>query len=104
MAVTLEVTKPSDDADDESGSGAARIVPDVVCINLQDAQDRLQAAGFFDLRSEDALGRGRWQVIDRNWVVTDQSPEPGGRRPSGTTIVLTTVKYGEPTGDSGCPS
>ena len=44
-------------------------VPNVVGIDLQLAQDTLQAAGFYALRSHDATGQGRFQVLDRNWTV-----------------------------------
>ena len=52
-------------------------VPNVVGVDLQLAQDTLQAAGFYILRSHDATGQGRLQVLDRNWTVVDQTP-PGG--------------------------
>jgi hypothetical protein len=45
--------------------------------DLQLAQDTMQAAGLYALRSHDVSGRGRFQVIDRAWKVCDQSP-PGG--------------------------
>ena len=70
-------------------------MPDVVCMNLQDAQDRIQAAGVFFSRSEDATGAGRRQVMDRNWVVVAQSPAAGV--PIGEAdAVLSVVKIGEP--------
>lgn len=52
-------------------------VPNVVGIDLQLAQDTLQAAGFYVLRSHDATGQGRLQVLDRNWTVVDQDPSGG---------------------------
>ena len=64
----------------------------------------LQAAGFYNLGSEDGTGQGRAQLIDRNWVVITQSVPAGRTRGPSTRIVLTAVKYGEPTGSSGCPS
>jgi hypothetical protein len=54
-----------------------RRMPDVVCMDLQAAQDEIQDRGVFLSRSEDASGRGRRQIWDRNWVVVDQSPQPG---------------------------
>ncbi|MFI1463235.1 PASTA domain-containing protein [Nocardia carnea] len=70
-------------------------MPDVVCMNLQDAQDRIQAAGVFFSRSEDATGAGRRQVMDRNWVVVAQTPAAGV--PIGEAdAVLSVVKIGEP--------
>lgn len=52
-------------------------MPNVVCMDLQAAQDTIQAAGVFYSRSVDASGKGRAQVWDRNWIVVDQSPGPG---------------------------
>jgi hypothetical protein len=100
--VTLLVTKPTD----RGSAGAVRVgvVPDVRCRNLQSAQDALQAAGFYDLASEDATGQGRAQFLDRNWVVVAQSAPPGSRPAIAARIVLRVVKYGEPTGSSGCRS
>lgn len=100
--ITLTVSKPSDGAG--STHTTTGVVPDVVCKDLQAAQDALQAAGFINLGSKDGSGQGRMQIIDRNWVVTAQSARPGSRPSAGTRIVLTAVKFGEPTGDSGCPS
>ena len=70
-------------------------MPDVVCMNLQDAQNAIQAAGVFYSDSVDATGRGRMQVNDSNWIVTDQSPAAGSDI-SGTTPMLSAVKLDEP--------
>ena len=53
------------------------LMPDVVCMNLQDAQNVIQDHGVFLSRSVDATGADRMQIRDRNWVVVDQSPLPG---------------------------
>lgn len=52
-------------------------MPNVVCMDLQAAQDEIQDHGVFFSGSTDATGQGRMQVIDSNWVVVDQSPAPG---------------------------
>jgi beta-lactam-binding protein with PASTA domain len=100
--VTLNVRRPSD------GTGTSHVtrgvVPNVTCMNLQDAQNSLQSAGFFNLASVDGLGQGRMQILDRDWVVTKQSVAAGTRPAALTRIVLTAVKYGESTGSSGCKS
>ncbi|MEN3356620.1 MAG: hypothetical protein V7637_602 [Mycobacteriales bacterium] len=101
-AVTLKVAKPTDQA--SGGPVTKGTVPNVVCKDLQSAQNTLQSAGFFNLGSADGTGQGRVQVIDRNWVVIKQSVPAGQRPDRGTRIVLTAVKYGESTGSSGCPS
>src|SRR5262249_35264506 len=99
--VTLNVRRPSDGATTSTSLG---VVPDVVCMNLQDAQDTMQRSGFFNLGSADGAGQGRMQILDRDWVVIAQSV-PAGSKPELTRrIVLTSVKYGEPTGSSGCKS
>ncbi|WP_245717626.1 PASTA domain-containing protein [Nocardia jejuensis] len=73
----------------------AAIMPDVVCANLQDAQNTIQKAGVFYSRSKDATGAGRMQVMDRNWIVVAQSPAPGTPFTEGEAV-LSVVKYGEP--------
>lgn len=70
-------------------------MPDVVCMNLQDAQDAIQAAGVFFSRSFDASGEGRSQVLDRNWIVVSQDPAPGVPIGEGDAN-LGAVKVGEP--------
>ncbi|HEY5877794.1 MAG TPA: PASTA domain-containing protein [Nakamurella sp.] len=52
-------------------------MPDVVGMNLQAAQDLIQTQGVFFSRSEDATGAGRMQILDRDWVVVDQTPAAG---------------------------
>jgi hypothetical protein len=54
-----------------------KLMPDVVCMNLQDAQDEIQDHGVFLSKSEDATGQGRRQAWDRNWIVVSQEPAPG---------------------------
>lgn len=71
------------------------LMPAVVCMNLQEAQNRIQAAGVFFSRSTDATGKGRAQVLDRNWVVVAQSPAPDVPIAEGQAV-LSVVKYGEP--------
>jgi beta-lactam-binding protein with PASTA domain len=83
--VTAEVTPPATPA----------IMPNVVCMNLQDAQDTIQSAGVFFSRSADATGAGRRQLVDSNWIVVDQTPSAGS--PFGEIeAVLSAVKIGEP--------
>jgi hypothetical protein len=68
-------------------------VPNVVGMNHQAAQDRLQARGFHRLRERDCSGRGRLLLLDRNWRVVRQSPEAGRRVSTRRTITLCSVKY-----------
>ncbi|MGX1808542.1 PASTA domain-containing protein [Nocardia sp. NPDC055321] len=73
----------------------AALMPSVVCMNLQAAQDTIQEAGVFFSRSKDATGADRMQVIDSNWVVVAQSPAPGTPFTEGEAV-LSVVKIGEP--------
>jgi PASTA domain len=100
--VTLRVGKPSDDAGDDQI--IAGVIPDVLCADLRTALGRLGLAGFTDVSTRDGLGRGRIQIIELNWMVIAQSAPTGSQPPAGATVVLTVVKYGEPTGTSGCRS
>ncbi len=68
------------------------VIPDVVGVNHQLAQDTMQAAGFYNLSEEDATGQGRMLVLDRNWVVVSQEPEPGTKAPLDVTIILRSKK------------
>ena len=76
-------------------AAAPAIMPEVVCMNLQAAQNQIQAAGVFFSRSADATGRGRHQVLDRNWVVVSQTPAAGTPIGEGDAV-LSVVKIGEP--------
>ena len=60
-----------------SVSARTAVMPNVVCMDLQAAQDAIQAAGVFFSTSVDATGQERAQVWDRNWVVVDQTPSVG---------------------------
>ncbi|WP_024795642.1 hypothetical protein [Tomitella biformata] len=63
-------------------------------MNLQVAQDTIQAAGVFFSRSDDATGAGRRQVLDSNWIVVGQTP-PAGADVGEGEAVLSAVKIGE---------
>jgi beta-lactam-binding protein with PASTA domain len=71
-------------------------MPDLRCFDLQEAQDTLQSAGFYQVTSRDATRRGRRQYVDRNWTVTEQSPAPGGTHRKSTRVTLRVVKDREP--------
>ena len=92
---TIVVTETAQAGTAEAAGKAPAIMPDVVCQNLQDAQDEIQRAGVFFSRSDDASGQGRAQLIDRNWIVVAQTPAPGS--PVGEAeAILSAVKIGEP--------
>ena len=74
------------------------VMPNVVCMDLQAAQDTIQSAGVFYSTSVDATGQGRAQVWDRNWVVVDQAPSVGASIGEGGPV-LSVLKEDE---FSGC--
>jgi hypothetical protein len=76
-----------------------RRMPDVICMNLQAAQDEIQDHGVFFSRSVDATGKGRRQILDRNWIVVDQDPKAGDKIGEGDAV-LSVVKTDEP---NDCP-
>lgn len=73
---------------------AEPLMPDVMCMNLQDAQDLIQEQGVFLSLSQDATGQDRMQVLDSNWQVVGQFPVPGTPIDEGDAM-LDVVKYGE---------
>jgi PASTA domain len=72
---------------------ASRKLPNVVGMNHQAAQDRLQAAGFYNLRERDCTGRRRLLLFDRNWKVKRMSPKAGTRISTTRAVTLCSVKY-----------
>ena len=90
---TPRPTTPSTAAPLPAAPAPSRGMPDVVCMNLQDAQDLIQrVTGVFFSRSFDATGADRSQIIDSNWVVVSQSPETGASIGEGDAV-LGAVKY-----------
>ena len=87
---------PPDSAPGFGVPAKSGVVPDVQCMDLQLAEDKARAAGYIHPRSEDASGRGRHSIIDRDWTVTGQAPAPGGSYRKSTKVVLKAVKDGEP--------
>lgn len=61
---------------DTDGSGGAGEAPDLIGLGLAAARDQAEEAGF-DTQSHDATGRTRTQVLETNWRVCFQQPEPG---------------------------
>lgn len=102
-AIVPVTSAPVPSAPDASKSPAATpapvavaaVMPSVVCMNLQAAQDAIQDAGVFFSRSADATGAGRRQVVDSNWIVVGQTP-PAGATVGEAEAVLSAVKIGEP--------
>lgn len=91
-AASPTTSPPATEPPGEPGSAP---LPDAVGMDLQLAQDTMQAAGFYGLISHDATGEGRLQVLDRNWTVCDQSPAAGTPAAPDTIIDFGAVKDDE---------
>jgi PASTA domain len=84
-----EVALPGD------GLVETAVVPDVVGLNHQLAQDTLQASGFYLLLEQDATGQGRMLLYDRNWEVVAQSVPAGTTASPSEPVTLSARKIGE---------
>jgi hypothetical protein len=71
------------------------IMPNLVGMNLQLAQDLLQSKGSYLMDQEDFKGLGRFQLIDSNWKVCSQSPSAGKRISTSAVVTLSSVKLSE---------
>ena len=69
-------------------------MPDVVCLDLQTAQDLIQDQGVFLSKSVDASGQDRRQIIDSHWVVVAQNIQVGAPIDEGK-VILTVLKEDE---------
>jgi hypothetical protein len=83
----------ADDSSGSSSSGSDCIkVPNVVGKDHQLAEDTMQAAGLYMLQEEDATGKGRMLILDRNWTTVRQRPRAGECVSEDTAIMLYAVK------------
>jgi len=64
-------------------------------VNLQLAQDTLQALGSYVMDQQDASGLERLQINDSNWVVCAQDPVPGSVVTASSLVTLASVKLDE---------
>lgn len=74
------------------------IMPNMVGMDLQAAQNEVQVLSgnpLYITRSRDATGRGRFQILDRNWKVCSQSVAPGTRVEGQMDITFEVVKLTE---------
>ncbi len=95
--VTPTPTEEPASAEQPSASATPEVfkMPNVVGENLQLAQDKLQKLGSYVLDQQDAAGLDRIQVVDANWQVCSQKPEPGKTVSADTVVVLASVKLTE---------
>lgn len=74
------------------------VMPDVVGMNLQDAQDLIQSVSgdmFFFTSSVDATGDDRRQLVDSNWYVCGQNVQAGTTVGNDAEITFAVVKTDE---------
>lgn len=74
---------------------ATFVMPDLVGMNLQTAQDTLQSMGSYLMDQEDASGLDRMQLVDSNWKVCVQFPDPGTEWAVDDVVTLSSVKLDE---------
>jgi beta-lactam-binding protein with PASTA domain len=85
---------------------AKKTVPNFVGMGLQSAPDPAQAHGFYSLKSHDSAGRGRMQILDRDWKVCSQNVKAGTSASTDTELDFGAVKLAEtcPARDQAAPS
>lgn len=103
--VTVTVPAPAPAPESRAAATAATspvvsewTMPDVVGMNLQAAQDRLQSVTDYGVpisTSTDGSGQGRQQILDRNWTVCEQTPAAGSTLTSGDVPDFVVVKDDE---------
>ena len=71
------------------------VMPALVGMNLQRAQNQLQARGSFLLTQTDGTGEGRFQMLDYGWKVCAQDPAAGTVTDIVRLVELVTVKLHE---------
>jgi hypothetical protein len=97
-AAAAAAASSSTDSTPSSHAAAAAeswVMPNERGKDLQSAQDDIQSItndGIFFTRSHDATGRGRHQILDRDWQVCSQNVRAGSKIVAGTDIVFNVVR------------
>lgn len=78
-----------------SSAPVVKAVPDLIGKGLATAETDAQAAGFTNIATHDASGRGRIQILDRNWKVCSQAPAAGTSASTASRLDLGAVKLAE---------
>lgn len=97
-ATPPEATAPSSSA----GSVDTWTMPNLIGKDLQTAQDAIQSLTnnkVWYSGSTDLTGKGRQQIMDRNWQVCTSTPAPGETFTTSTAVSFGVVKIGTET----CP-
>ena len=89
------------------GAGSANAdqswtMPNLVGKDLQGAQDAIQSLTHDTVwlsTSTDLTGKGRAQIVDRNWTVCSSTPAPGA-----TFTATTNIDFGVVRDTETCPS
>ena len=70
-------------------------MPNLIGMDLQGAQDAIQSltrGTVWFSGSTDLTGKGRAQIVDRNWQVCTSTPAPGATFTTSTTIDFGVVR------------
>jgi hypothetical protein len=95
---TATTAPPPQPATEQPPAAQSFVMPNLVGSNLQAAQDAMQALvgdPLFITTSHDASGKGRHQVLDRDWQVCSQNVKPGQQIILDTKIDFGAVKTTE---------
>ena len=86
-----------------SSAPVVKAVPGLTGKGLATAETDAQAAGFSTIATHDASGRGRIQILDRDWKVCSQTPAAGTSASTASQLDLGVVKLAEacPAADRG---
>ena len=92
LSITACVSNSADSKVDESAREVSTsvprpVMPNVICLTLQAAQDLIQDQGVFFSRSQDATGQNRSQLVDSNWIVIKQNIRPGQQFSEGDAVL-----------------
>ena len=74
-------------ASEVSTSVPRPLMPNVICLTLQMAQNLIQDQGVFLSYSQDATGQNRNQLVDSNWIVIEQNLRPGEQFSEGDAVL-----------------
>ena len=85
--ITRNDSKNYEKTNEASTSVPRPLMPNVICLTLQKAQDLIQDQGVFLSRSEDATGQNRNQLVDSNWIVIEQNLKPGEQFSEGDAVL-----------------
>ena len=87
-------------------TSVVKAVPDFIGKGLATAETDARAAGFANITTHDASGRGRIQILDRDWKVCSQAPAAGSSASTASQLDLGAAKLSEacPAADQGTAS